>query len=639
MNKIESLVGGVGVRKVISLLLATVMLICSFNFSVSAETTTEETDLLYLYYTSEIIEMYSEAAQALKQGLLDFEEDIDMTAYDLEETVFEAVYKSVLWENPDIYYVDQTYVETTFVSDTKKVISIRPQYIIDQSEYRFTKVELMYTVNTILDSIDTSWPAYKQLRYIHDYLDVFVEYDTDVSKYGNILYSAYGALVDGRALCHGYTLAYNYIVNQLGFETAVVSSETMNHTWSMVKIEDQWYHVDVTWDDPSGDLLGRANHTYFLVSDTRMHKLRPRQTWNKVPEAPDTTYDNAWWRDVSTFIYTIGDTDYYIDHHYTASEYGALIAHNTTTNTSTVLKKIMDRWYVDDTHTAAWTGNFSQLIYHNGAFCYNTTDMVYSINYDGTGLKVLWKKDADETRDIFGLVKDKYGNIFVELQVDPNTVGEKVLIYNNSEEDDILPPVVVPDDTTSTEPSESTTATTQTPDNPTTPTEPSTSVTEPTESTQAVQVTMGPEISAGKEYKLNVKTSQKVVYKSETPTIVSVNKKGKVTGLKKGTGIVRIQVGDSIIKYIIKVIDNPKLTNTSNKKISKVKVKKGQSVTVNISGKASSINNVYTSSSNAKIKGKKNASTIKVKGKKKGTSYVYVKVNGVKNLKLKVIVY
>ena len=41
----------------------------------------------------------------------------------------------------------------------------------------------------------------------------------------------------------------------------------MNHAWNLIKIDGEWYHIDVTWDDPTPDLLGRVNHVFFLISD------------------------------------------------------------------------------------------------------------------------------------------------------------------------------------------------------------------------------------------------------------------------------------------------------------------------------------------------------------------------------------
>src|SRR5690606_6630715 len=53
---------------------------------------------------------------------------------------------------------------------------------------------------------------------------------------------------------------------------------TEGHAWNMVQIEDQWYHVDVTWDD-IGSIPGReVRYRYFLVAD---EKMRIDHEWNE----------------------------------------------------------------------------------------------------------------------------------------------------------------------------------------------------------------------------------------------------------------------------------------------------------------------------------------------------------------------
>ena len=74
----------------------------------------------------------------------------------------------------------------------------------------------------------------------------------------------------------------------------------------------------------------------------------------------------------------------------------------------------------------------------------------------------------------------------------------------------------------------------------------------------------------------------------------------------------------------------PRLSKTT------VKVKKGDTVVIKLSGKVATINNKYTNTKVAKIASKTNATTLKIKGLKKGTTSLKIKVNGVKTLNLKV---
>lgn len=75
-------------------------------------------------------------------------------------------------------------------------------------------------------------------------------------------YDAYYAIVDGMSICLGFTNAVRYLLNRVGVECLSITSEDGSHMWNMVKIDDKYYHIDVTWG------LG-GNLQYFGMDDTQ----------------------------------------------------------------------------------------------------------------------------------------------------------------------------------------------------------------------------------------------------------------------------------------------------------------------------------------------------------------------------------
>ena len=88
-----------------------------------------------------------------------------------------------------------------------------------------------------------NWRMKKMCSY-----DWSAYYSDDWEKHADA-YSAYGCLVKGKAVCEGYSLAFNAIMLELGIPTKRMSGG--GHAWNMVKIGNRWYHVDVTWNDTS----------------------------------------------------------------------------------------------------------------------------------------------------------------------------------------------------------------------------------------------------------------------------------------------------------------------------------------------------------------------------------------------------
>ncbi len=197
---------------------------------------------------------------------------------------------------------------------------------------------------------------------------------------------------------------------------------------------------------------------------------------------------------------------------------------------------------------------------------------------------------------------------------------------------------------TSTDPS-STEAT-----NPTTePTDPTVTnpTTEPTDPTSAKPTTSSPSLanksvkkSAGSTYRIVVNNAggKKITYSLDNKKILRVSSKGKVTFLKKGSGTVTVKVGSKKLTFKGTVTSDPKLIYKNKAvKASKVyKVKKGNTLTIKIKGKASALNNKYNSTKIAKIKGKAKSSKIKIVGLKKGKTTLKITVNHAKVLKIKV---
>lgn len=143
-------------------------------------------------------------------------------------------------------------------------------------EYRFDADELsrmnMASENAakkIMEGITEDMDDYDKLKYFHDYLVLNCENSTN-DPYADTIY---GALVKKKALCEGYAKAFSYLCNLADIENVIVTGETyVNHMWNMVKLNGNWYHVDVTWDNPVDalhkDYPDVVLYQYFMVTDS-----------------------------------------------------------------------------------------------------------------------------------------------------------------------------------------------------------------------------------------------------------------------------------------------------------------------------------------------------------------------------------
>lgn len=94
----------------------------------------------------------------------------------------------------------------------------------------------------------------EQLRYVQQWLGAHVTYRNTGTPYES---TAYGAIVQGEAVCGGYTEAVSIFCRYLGIPCVTVRNAS--HIWNAVWIEVQWLHWDATWAD------GVQMAKYFLI--------------------------------------------------------------------------------------------------------------------------------------------------------------------------------------------------------------------------------------------------------------------------------------------------------------------------------------------------------------------------------------
>lgn len=119
---------------------------------------------------------------------------------------------------------------------------------------------------------------YFKAKKAHDWLVDNMEYDLATRHKSSI----YGALVEKRGVCESYARAYKYILDDMGIENILVtgtatnsSGATEDHMWNYVKLDGEWYAVDVTWDDPvivgGGKITDSIKYRYFLVGSKEFY--------------------------------------------------------------------------------------------------------------------------------------------------------------------------------------------------------------------------------------------------------------------------------------------------------------------------------------------------------------------------------
>lgn len=130
----------------------------------------------------------------------------------------------------------------------------------------------------------------EKVKAVHDWLCINVAYDYDNYLNDTIPRTSYGIegpIQYGKSVCQGYAEAFEAFMDTLGIECELISGTATNssghtggHAWNKVKINGNWYWIDVTWDDPVPDRPGIVyRYDYFLISEEQMNRNHTPNTY------------------------------------------------------------------------------------------------------------------------------------------------------------------------------------------------------------------------------------------------------------------------------------------------------------------------------------------------------------------------
>ena len=176
-------------------------------------------------------------------------------------------------------YNSYSHIETQFDSLGKVKIITTKTYNNKEIKEINTEVDKIYNKivnpnNSIKDNI----------KIIHDYIINNTKYDTlrsdqNIRKYHSDI--AYGPLFEGYAICGGYTDLMQLFLEKLNVKSFRISSS--DHVWNAVNIDNTWYHLDLTWDDPvADDNIDRLNYDFFLIDTKQLQdKEKTKHEFNQ----------------------------------------------------------------------------------------------------------------------------------------------------------------------------------------------------------------------------------------------------------------------------------------------------------------------------------------------------------------------
>lgn len=233
-----------------------------------------------------------DAANYLADSVLDGKTYIEVV-YDTNKTNFGEILNHENKTRKTLQsYANQRYFEPPItLSNGKEYRAIRITYDTTELEAK------NFMKNWVQAKTNNSMTDFEKAQKIVDYIRRNYCYQAD--RYHARTYDFARMYQTKHGICHEFTIFTNAMLHYAGIETRYVANLAHDHAWSMMKLNGQWYHTDVTWMKPIGlernepstqEYIYKSNaQEYFLMSANDIKKDKDHQFDESLyPNAPST---------------------------------------------------------------------------------------------------------------------------------------------------------------------------------------------------------------------------------------------------------------------------------------------------------------------------------------------------------------
>lgn len=282
--------GGVAMKKIISLFcsLVTALTLTVLAFAVNDSynvAAAEVYDVPYYYY--QLSDNAQKSYDELKEAVLNHQRTIKIR-YSINQDDFEQIAELLILHDPTTFNLKSLEAQKV----TRSSITFKLNYRYNQESYEKMVEEYEKKVDKILAKLTDDMTTYRKIRVIHDSIINTAVYDIDYKLSDTM----YGTLVKKRGKCDGYAKTFAYICEKAGIKAVTVigtdtyTTDDSMHMWNKVYYKNNWYNVDVTWDDPVSNMKNNRKYEFFMVSDKEFGKTHTEDNLSfDVPKAKDSS--------------------------------------------------------------------------------------------------------------------------------------------------------------------------------------------------------------------------------------------------------------------------------------------------------------------------------------------------------------
>ena len=191
--------------------------------------------------------------------------------YKLTHDEFKMVLEATRRDHTEQFWMGTSY--TPYVNSYDVVEKMVPTFNMTKEELADAKVAFNQAIDNMIGKLTPGMSEYEMEKALHDMLATKVTYVSTPNAH-----NAYGALVEGYAVCEGYAEALQCLLQRVGIQSVEVFGYGINpatgggeaHAWNIVRIDGEYYTVDLTWNDQ--DDYNITSYAYFNQTSENLER-------------------------------------------------------------------------------------------------------------------------------------------------------------------------------------------------------------------------------------------------------------------------------------------------------------------------------------------------------------------------------
>jgi len=221
--------------------------------------------------------------------------DIDAISEDAK-----VVMTAFFADHPEVFYLKLNYNLSVSKSLLYDRIQIELAYSVENAQDLEKKLKQVENAMNLYTANLSSKTDFEKELSMHDNIAKDVKYYNEITEIADVpevYHTIYGVFIEKQAVCDGFAKAMQILLDKFDIENIFVtgSINKIPHAWNMIKLNYEWYHLDLTSDKYVKEQDGTTKtvvHTYFNVVDDfilKSHTIDNKEL-NPIAKATDFNY-------------------------------------------------------------------------------------------------------------------------------------------------------------------------------------------------------------------------------------------------------------------------------------------------------------------------------------------------------------